>query len=62
MPLQPPPRRRRAAALAPPTDCARAQLYMAETHEGIMKEFEPKIKALATTELHQQNFVYDDIE
>ena len=35
---------------------------MAETHEGIMKEFEPKIKALATTELHQQNFVYDDIE
>lgn len=43
-------------------DLESLKLYMAETHEGIMKEFEPKIKALATTELHQQNFVYDDIE
>jgi len=27
-----------------------------------MQEFEPKITALATTELKQQNFVYDDID
>jgi len=35
---------------------------MSESHDAIMQEFEPKIKAIATTELHQQNFVYDDIE
>ena len=38
------------------------KLYMSEHHESIMQEFEPKITALATTELKQQNFVYDDIE
>jgi hypothetical protein len=27
-----------------------------------MQEFEPKINALATTQLEQQNFVYDDID
>jgi len=36
--------------------------YMGNHHEGLMEEFEPKIKALASTPLHQQNFVYDDIE
>ena len=38
------------------------KLYMSEHHESIMQEFEPKIAALATTALKQQNFVYDDIE
>ena len=38
------------------------KLYMSDHHESIMQEFEPKITALATTALKQQNFVYDDIE
>ena len=38
------------------------KLYMSDHHESIMQEFEPKIAALATTALKQQNFVYDDIE
>ena len=38
------------------------KLYMSDHHEVIMREFEPRIKALSVTELKQQNFVYDDIE
>ena len=35
--------------------------YMADHHETIMSEFTPKIKELIVGDLHQQNFVYDDI-
>lgn len=37
--------------------------YMSEHHEAIMEDILPQIKALAVDgEVHQQNFVYDDIE
>uniref|UniRef100_A0A7S3FGB4 ABM domain-containing protein n=1 Tax=Haptolina ericina TaxID=156174 RepID=A0A7S3FGB4_9EUKA len=37
--------------------------YMTDHHDGVMAEFLPQIKELAVGgEVHQQNFVYDDIE
>ena len=37
--------------------------YMSEHHEAIMEDILPQIKELAVDgEVHQQNFVYDDIE
>jgi len=36
--------------------------YMADHHETLMEEFTPKIKSLIVGDLHQQNFVYDDID
>lgn len=37
--------------------------YMSEHHEAIMEDILPQVKALAVGgEVHQQNFVYDDIE
>ena len=36
--------------------------YMEDHHSAIMEEFTPKIKELIIGDLHQQNFVYDDID
>lgn len=44
-------------------DLESLQSYMKNDHERIMDVHMPKIKALAVdAKVHEQNFVYDDIE